>query len=68
MTGGWGTRKRPPSNDPQRPPTGPASGPLANPRRVQVVEDVMSSRCADGLHGDCRGHLLGTKCCCECHA
>lgn len=38
MTGGWGApRKRPPSNDPERPPKGPASGTLANPQRVQVV-------------------------------
>lgn len=37
VTGGWGApRKRPPSNDPERPPKGLASGTLANPQRVQV--------------------------------
>lgn len=46
MTGGWGaSRKRPPSNDPERPPVGPASGSLANPQRVQVV--VCVSCCGD---------------------
>jgi hypothetical protein len=69
MTGGWGTRKQPPSTDPERPPVGPASGPLANPKRTraEVVIDVMTGRCADGLHEDCPGHLLGVPCCCECH-
>jgi hypothetical protein len=54
MTGGWGTRKRRPSNDPERPPKGPGSGTLpkgpasvsgANPERVQIV--VCVSCCGD---------------------
>lgn len=38
MSGGWGApRKRPPSNDPERPPKGPASGSLGKPRTVHIV-------------------------------
>lgn len=61
MTGGWGA-------------------PRANPNRTQVTEavqriaafenerpDVMTGRCADGLHEDCHGHILGIPCSCECH-
>lgn len=55
MTGGWGTRKRPPSSDPQRPPTGPASGSLANPRRVQVeviITEATAEELADAPSSD----------------
>lgn len=52
MTGGWGT-------------------PKANPQRVRLPGhppyDVLTGRCADGLHDDCHGHLLGVPCCCDCH-
>jgi hypothetical protein len=37
VTGGWGSpRKRPPSDDPERPPKGPGSGSLANPNRITI--------------------------------
>lgn len=48
MTGGGLGRKRPPSNDPQRPPKGPASGSLANPRRVQI-EVIVTNATAEEL-------------------
>lgn len=57
MTGGWGTRKRPPSNDPERPPVGPASGSLANPRRTRIdlhitVTDATAEELADAPDSD----------------
>lgn len=49
MTGGWGApRKRPPSDDPERPPKGLASGTLANPRRVQI-EIIVTNATAEEL-------------------
>jgi hypothetical protein len=48
VSGGWLGRKRPPSNDPQRPPAGPASGSLANPRRVRV-DVIVTSATAEEL-------------------
>lgn len=35
--------------------------------RAKPSYDVLTGRCADGLHDDCHGHLLGVPCCCDCH-
>lgn len=55
MTGGWGApRKRPPSNDPERPPKGLASVSTANPQRVQV--DITITGPVQHCPADCPCH------------
>jgi len=47
--------------------TGGWGTPSANPRRTQILSNVLTGRCSDGLHEVCHGHLLGVPCCCDCH-